>query len=132
MYFDFLIPRRPVSLQAKSRRNLQAWKEFVRSEAERTWPRPVASERALEIALVYLFACDPVDTDNIVKPIQDALVGLIYDDDALITDVGSHRRMLTGSFDLTRCPDALIRGIVSGAECVYVRICTSRPLESYL
>lgn len=118
MYFDFLIPQRAVSLQTRTRANLQAWKSYVQEEAARTWSGQIYSGQDIQLTLVYLYDSDPVDTDNIIKPIQDALVGLIYDDDLLVTDVESHRRPLTGTFDLTRCPGALIQGIVSGAECV--------------
>ncbi len=79
-----------------------------------------------------LYDRDPVDIDNIIKPIQDALVGVVYEDDVLITDVDAHRRPLTGTFDLTRCPSLLIQGVVAGEECVYVRVCTSRSMEDYL
>jgi hypothetical protein len=34
MHFDFLIPRRPVSMQTRNRANLQAWKDYVRGEAQ--------------------------------------------------------------------------------------------------
>ena len=85
----------------------------------------------ISISVVYLFNSDPVDTDNIVKPIQDALVGLIYDD-SLVIDVESHRRPLAGTFDLTRCPNALIQGITLSIECVYVRVSAPCPLEDYL
>ncbi|HIG48948.1 MAG TPA: RusA family crossover junction endodeoxyribonuclease [candidate division Zixibacteria bacterium] len=45
--------------------------------------------------MVYLGETNaPVDTHNIIKPIQDGLVGLVYDDDLLVTDVESHRRPL--------------------------------------
>ena len=132
MYFDFLIPKRPVSLQIRPRANLQAWKEYVKAEAAKTWTGKPYSETDIQLTLVYLYDRDPVDTDNIVKPIQDALKGLVYDDDSLITDVESHRRSLAGTFDFTRCPSALIQGIVSSIECVYVRVCASRPLEDYL
>jgi hypothetical protein len=132
MYFDFLIPRRPVSLQTRNRTNLLAWKNYVRAEAAKTWTGEPYSGTDIQLILVYLFNSDPVDTDNIVKPIQDALVGLIYDDDSLVTDVESHRRPLAGTFDLTRCPNALIQGIVLSIECVYVRVCAPRPLEDYL
>lgn len=131
MEFEFLIPRRPVSLQTKNRANLQAWKTYVRSEAAKTWSGPPYSID-IELLLVYLYDTDPVDTDNIIKPIQDALVGLVYDEDNLITDVQSHRRPLTGTFDLTKCPLLLIQGILSGNECVYVRVSVARTLETYL
>lgn len=133
MYFDFLIPKRPVSLQTKNRNNLQAWKNYVKSEAARTWTGQPYSGRDIQLTLVYLYNSDPVDVDNIIKPIQDALVGLVYEDDLLVTDVESHRRLLIGkSFDLTQCPKALMQGIISGAECVYVRVSESHPLEDYL
>lgn len=132
MYFDFLIPKRPLSLQTKKRANLQAWKRYVRAEAAKTWQGHLVLEEDIQLTLVYLFVQDPVDIDNIIKPIQDALVGLIYQNDLLVTDIEAHRRSLTGAFDLTQFPDALIDGILQGEECVYVRISTPRYLEDYL
>jgi crossover junction endodeoxyribonuclease RusA len=132
MYFDFLIPRRPISSQTKNRANLQAWKRYVQAEAAKTWTGKPYSGVNIQLTLVYLCDRDPVDTDNIVKPIQDALEGLIYDKDRFVTDVESHRRPFTGTFDLTQCPSVLIQGIVSGQECVYVRISAPRSLEEYL
>ena len=67
-----------------------------------------------------------------MKPIQDALVGLIFADDALVADVESHRRSLDGTFDLTQLPQLVIAGIASGQECVYVQVTNSLPLEDYL
>lgn len=132
MYFDFLIPRRPVSLQTRNRTNLQAWKAYVHAEAAKTWSSKPHSGEDIELTLVYLYERDPIDTDNIVKPIQDALVGLVYEDDVFITDVESHRRPVTGTFDLARCPDALILGILTSKDCVYVRVSVPRLLEDYL
>ena len=86
----------------------------------------------VHLALVYLYDADPVDTDNIIKPIQDALIGLVYEDDSLVTDVESHRRSLSGTFDVALCPLLLLHGIISGSECVYVRIRQAKALESYL
>ena len=42
--------------------------------------------------------CDssPADIDNSIKPIQDALVGVVLADDFQVTDVDSHRRFLSG------------------------------------
>ena len=129
--FEFLIQRRPLSLQAK-RPKLQAWKQFVRSEAAKVWSSPVVQVGDLQLTLVYLCDQSPPDTDNIVKPIQDALIGLVFTDDSLIADVESHRRFLVGTFDLTYLPPLLILGIASQQECVYVKVSNSRPLEDYL
>ena len=131
MQFEFLIPRRPVSLQTRQRSKLQNWQAFVRAEASKTWVGTPYSGN-VHLALVYLYDADPVDTDNIIKPIQDALIGLVYEDDSLVTDVESHRRSLSDTFDVALCPSLLLRGIISGSECVYVRINSAKALESYL
>ena len=132
MQFEFLIPKRPLSVNAE-RRNLRKWKAYVHGEAQKAWDGPPIAGIDLHLSLVYL--CDehdPVDTDNIVKPIQDALIGLVYDDDQLVSDVESHRRPLTGTFDITRFPPLLLSGLTSGQECVFVSICTAKALEDYL
>lgn len=130
--FEFLIPDRPVSLQTRNRKNYQAWKSYVQAEAAKLWTTPPLSNQNLQLTLVYLSGSDPVDVDNIIKPIQDALVGLIYTDDILITDVESRRRLITGTFDLTRCPKPLLKGITTGSECVYIRITDQAQLEDML
>ena len=79
--FEVLIPQRPLSLQAKPRK-LQQWKAFVHSEAAKVWTQPAIQTRDLHLTIVYLCGSEPGDLDNSVKPIQDALRGLIYSDDA--------------------------------------------------
>jgi len=128
---EFLIRRRPLSLQA-SRSSLRDWKAFVHTEAAKVWKDPVIQAGDLQIMLIYLYDISPPDTDNIIKPIQDALVGLVYLDDGLIADVESHRRSLRGTFDLTRLPSLVLAGVDSGQECVYVRVSSSGALEEYL
>lgn len=86
------------------------------------------------MTLIYLCGSDPVDADNIIKPILDALKGLVYEDDILITDVESRRRTLSSLFDYTAeiWPDQLLQGLLSGSECVYVRISSQPFLEDKL
>ena len=128
---DFLIPRRPLSSQAKAR-NLQKWKQYVRDEAAKVWLGEPLLAGPYELTIVYLSEVLPPDVDNIVKPIQDALKGLVMADDSLISDVRSHRRPLNDTFDLTHLPELLILGLATAQECVYVRLGHSKPLESYL
>jgi hypothetical protein len=132
MAFDFLVPRRPVSGQTKNHRNKQIWKLYVETEARKVWNGEPWTGIDIELSLIYLCREDPVDTDNIIKPIQDALLGVVYSDDVVVSDVSAHRRSLTGVFDLTRCPARLIEGIIAGEECVYVRVREAGVLEDYL
>jgi hypothetical protein len=81
---------------------------------------------------VYLCDDSPADIDNIIKPIQDALVGVVLADDFQVTDVDSHRRYLSDKINITNLPPLLREGVISGAECVYVRIAFAKELEDYL
>ena len=131
--FEILIPRRPVSHQAKNRANLQRWKDFIYGRAINEWSGGTPYEESgLRFTLVYLCDDSPTDIDNIIKPIQDALVGLVFADDSLITDVDSHRRFISDSIDITNLPPLLIEGVLLGEECVYIRVSLADNLESYL
>ncbi len=131
--FEMLIPKRPVSHQVKNRDNLQAWKDFVYGRARNEWIGGAPHKNSgLRFTLVYLCDDSPADIDNIIKPIQDALVGVVFADDSLISDVDSHRRFLSDEIDVTNLPPLLISGAVSGEECVYVCVSLAENLESYL
>jgi Holliday junction resolvase RusA-like endonuclease len=109
--FEFAIPQRPVSAQTKNRKNLQAWKAYVAAEAAKAWSadaRPLTG--GLRVTLVYLAADDAADVDNIIKPIQDALVGMVYADDFAVSDVDCHRRFLSAPIDVTGLPP-LLQGV---------------------
>lgn len=130
--FELLIPRRPVSHQTKSRENLQIWKDYVYGRAHSQWRGIPLTQDGIRLTLVYLCDDSPADVDNIIKPIQDALIGIVLADDSQITDVDSHRRFINDPIDVTNLPPLLIEGIISGVECVYVRISLANELESYL
>ena len=129
--FELLIPRRPLSHQAKNRQHLQDWKDFVYGRARQKWQGPPLTTAQVRLTLVYLCDDYPADIDNIIKPIQDALVGVILADDFQVTDVDSHRRFL-GELDITKFPPLLLAGVSSNQECVYIRITASGPLEDDL
>lgn len=128
-----LIPKRPVSHQTKNRQNLQEWKNYIYGRARNEWRgRTPYQDYGLRFTLVYLCNDSPADIDNIIKPIQDALVGIVFADDSLISDVDSHKRFISDSIDLTNLPPCLLEGVISGEECVYVRVSLAENLEVYL
>lgn len=131
--FEFVIPRRPLSHQTKNRANLQAWKEYVSGLAAQYWAKPCMSDE-IELRLTLVYICDdfPADIDNIIKPIQDAMVGVVYDDDIQISDVDSHRRYLTDPIVVTGLPQLLADAIEVGAEAVYVKVSNSGILDEYI
>ena len=82
MLLEFILPRRPISHQSKDATKRQRWKAFVTAEAQRAWQGQAALAAPCQLTLVYFCNDRPADIDNIIKPIQDALVGLVYVDDA--------------------------------------------------
>lgn len=106
----------------------------MRGEAKKVWDSgaPPVSSPPLRFTIVYLCDESPADIDNIIKPIQDALVGLIFYDDCLVSDVDSHRRFLSEPIDITDLPTLLQNGVAVGKECVYVKVSDAQDLRSYL
>jgi Holliday junction resolvase RusA-like endonuclease len=119
--FEFLIRSRPVSQQTRRLRRLEEWKDFVRREAERSWTSiHTPADGPVCVTLIYLYDEAALDVDNILKPIQDALIDLAFFDDSLVTDAIIRRRQLRGTFDLTRVSPVLVEGFEVGNEFVYV------------
>lgn len=128
--FEFLIKSRPVSQQTRRRERLREWKEFVRQEATHYWsPVHAPANQPVCLTLIYLYEEAALDVDNIIKPIQDALVGIAFPDDSLVTDAISRRRYLRGAFDLSDVSPVLVEGFAHGGEFVYVRVCNAPPQE---
>jgi len=122
-----------VSHQTRNRANLQAWKTYVEEIANTHWSNPLIPDgKDLRLTLVYLCDDSPADIDNIIKPIQDAMVGVVYEDDIQISDVDSHRRYLTDTIVITDLPQILADAVEIGDEAVYVKVENAETLGVYL
>ena len=121
--FEFMIDGPPVSLQTKKRQKLQAWKNRVGSAAQAQWPvgtPPVTHEVSLSIT--YFYELEAPDVDNIIKPIQDALVGVVYNDDTQVEDTKSRKSKIDGAFRIKGVsPDLAIR-LALGKEFLWIRV----------
>jgi Holliday junction resolvase RusA-like endonuclease len=86
--FEFTVRGLPVSHQSRNKKLLAAWRQQVRGAAAGLWGTAPPVGVALRIAVTYFHDdADPrIDADNMLKPIQDALNGLVYEDDRLILD----------------------------------------------
>lgn len=99
--FEFIVDGPPVSHQTRRPTRLLAWKQTVRAAAARRWPAGTAPVKIqLKIAVTYYHdgVAVRMDNDNMVKPIQDALNGLVYEDDHQITDTQVRKTDINGSF----------------------------------
>lgn len=117
--FEFVIPERPVSPQTRRRERLRDWKERVAAYVSRAVVEPREPDQG-PVAVRLLYLCDEValGADNIVTPIQDALIGIIFSDDSAVTDVEIRRRWLRTDFTVGRVSPALAAGLELGSDFV--------------
>jgi crossover junction endodeoxyribonuclease RusA len=130
MKFEFIVDGPPVSQQARRRERLRAWKVTVREEAEKYW----SSERkvgvgAIMLQITYFYDSVAMDVDNIVKPIQDALIGLTYIDDTQVTDVLVRKRDLSGNFRIEDMTPILAEGFARGNEFLHIVVINNPDQE---
>lgn len=119
--FEFIVDGPPVSQQTRRRERLKAWKTTVRQAAEKYWSvdqKPATGLVMLQIT--YFYDSVAMDVDNLVKPIQDALVGLAYVDDNQVTDVLVRKRDLSGNFRVENMTSILAEGFAGGNEFLYI------------
>lgn len=151
--FEFWLPTKPKSFQRKATtRSKDDWKKYIADAANKSlkanqsllgenlgWP--IFNNKKLHLTLVWLSKewnknIDP-DVDNIIKPIQDALQGLVYEDDCWIFDVESHLRITTTTaFDLDRLPKMIQIALAEMTrlnlrDCIYIRVSHVKDLEDY-
>ncbi|MFN0243496.1 MAG: RusA family crossover junction endodeoxyribonuclease [Planctomycetota bacterium] len=129
---EFVIPERPVSQQARRRERLREWKDFVATHARLAIraPRALVAE-PVALRILYLYDETALDIDNILKPIQDALIGVVLEDDSVITDVEIRRRWRGTKFTLNSVSPVLAAGLAHGSDCVYVAL-SDAPIQDVL
>ena len=122
---EFIIPGPPVSQQTRHRVQLHAWKGKVRTAARQRWPSDVLLVRDDVRIIVRYFHEKPtvrIDGDNLLKPVQDALIGLVYDDDRQVIDAITQKRPIDDPVYVRHISRVLAEGFSQGDEFVYIRI----------
>jgi len=123
--FEFTVDGPPISHQTRNAQRLHLWKQAVRAAAASRWPIGTPPLRA-RLKLIVIYYHDGVsvrlDNDNLLKPIQDALNGLIYEDDRQITDTVVRKTDINGSFRVRGMSLVLAEGFSRGNEFLYVRV----------
>ncbi|WP_234300706.1 RusA family crossover junction endodeoxyribonuclease [Sphaerospermopsis aphanizomenoides] len=130
--FEFIVNGPPVSQQTRRREKLRAWQATVRQEAEKYWiseQQPATGLVMLKVT--YFYSSYAIDVDNIVKPIQDAIIGLAYLDDDQITDVLVRKRDLSGNFRIENITPILAEGFARGNEFLHI-VVTDAPNQEVI
>jgi hypothetical protein len=105
----------------------------VRQAAKKYWLPPLTTATGdLMLQITYFYDETAMDVDNIVKPIQDALIDLVYFDDSQITDVLVRKRDLFGSYRIDKLTPLLVNGLVCAKEFLHILIMDAPRQEGIL
>lgn len=120
---EFIFDGPPLSLQSKSGAKKTAYKNRVAIAAQAILPAGfVPTSDEVEITITYYYENIIGDVDNIIKPIQDSLNGIIYDDDQRVKDSRSRRKDINGSYKIRSASPLVLQGFANGKDFVHVRI----------
>ncbi len=123
----FLVPGTPVSFQSR-REAVRQWKEKVASIA-RTHVSEPNEDSEFAVSITHFYRAPPrCDTDNMAKPICDALNEIIYRDDWQVVERVARRIPLDRSFSLWGMPRELALALCAGDDFVYIRIARVRAM----
>jgi len=121
---EFTVGGRPVSHQTKDKVKLKTWMGLLRATATAIWgAKPVLTGKLKCTIINFHEGSDaPLDDDNMVKPIRDAMNGLIYNDDRQITYSETIQVGIDAPVRLRHGSLVLLAGYNTGIPFVYVRI----------
>lgn len=130
---EFIIKGPPVSQQTRNRSRLRNWKNRVRLAAQRKWSsgNPPTQEE-IEIRITYFYEDISPDVDNIAKPIQDALEGLIFENDGQVVNLTCRKRSINGSFRIKGMSQELANGFINGSDFIHIRISAPTDMEELI
>lgn len=126
--FEFIVEGPPVSLNARGQRK-QKWKAKVSSAAKSAMQLDPKTQKSYEpvdikvqlVIVNYYIQASP-DVDNIIKPIQDALEGIVYHNDNQVFDTRCIKVQIDGNFRIKNPSPLLISGLQSQRDFLHIRV----------
>ena len=120
---EFIFDGPPLSLQSKSGAKKTAYKNRVTLAAQNILPNGfIPTTEEVIITITYYYETVIGDVDNVIKPIQDSLNGVIYDDDNRVVESRSRRKDINGSYKIKNASGIILQGFAKGNDFVHVKI----------
>jgi crossover junction endodeoxyribonuclease RusA len=125
--FECAVPGTPVSQRAENRFSLSTWKHTVADHAAQALPtHQDLSTSAAGLTVVYYYDLLPrLDLDNMIKPIMDALSGIVYADDKQVKAIDARFVDLNGAFRVRGLSPVLAAAFSVGSP--FVHLVVSEP-----
>jgi hypothetical protein len=122
--FEFTVEGPPLSYQTRDRAKLRAWQQRVRDAASNRWSPnpPVVGALQIEVTYYHEGPVIRMDNDNLLKPIQDALNGLVYNDDQQITDTLVRKTAIDELFYIRGASLVLLEALSHDQEFLHIVI----------
>ena len=111
-----------MSQQARRRNRVRAWTGTVRSAAEQDWNAEPPVVGSVAVSITYFYDSDPLDVDNIPKPILDALKGLVYSDDSQVSDLLCRKRDLSEGPRIQNASPALLEFLGEAEPVLHIAV----------
>lgn len=119
--YHIIVKGIPVSIQS-SARSKNRWKTQVAAEARARFDVPLTDNDLRVRITVFHNGVPTYDTNNIAKPICDAMCGIAYNDDVQIKEQTVRAKSLDGAFKIKGVPPELAVAICEGADFVWIEI----------
>ena len=120
--FELVVPGPPVSQQARRRQRVRDWSDQVQRAAQPDWGDSPPAGGDVMVTITYFFDGNPLDVDNIPKPILDALKDTIYVDDMQVTDLLCRKRDIGGSLQLENASSILLETFGQGDQFLHIAV----------
>jgi crossover junction endodeoxyribonuclease RusA len=123
LHLEFVVPGVPISHQTKDRTQLKAWQTTIQTEAAKRWAAPPLTGK-LKFLLINFHEGDlpPLDDDNMVKPVRDALNKLVFEDDRQIRYSETLQVPIDAPIRVRGASAILLAAFSAGNPFLYVRI----------
>jgi crossover junction endodeoxyribonuclease RusA len=124
MRHGFPVMGRPASVQSSPSSKRQ-YKMQVALAARSSLDKPVDTGQRIKIEIDWFTqdVANTADVDNIIKPIQDALGGIVFLDDCQVESVTARKHDATGVMRFMEEPLCIVRPLMNGhEEYIFVRI----------
>lgn len=120
---EFTIKGPPVSVQTRNRQRLQSWKQKVGAAAIAALPGgTVPFQGQVALVITYYYDGESPDVDNIIKPIHDALKGIVFVDDTQVVETKSRKKALNGSYKIRGVSSTLLLAFASGTDFLHIKV----------
>lgn len=118
--FEFIVKGIPRSVHSKISR--RGWIKTVNDTATAAWGQHEPLETELNVTIVYFYRAGRIDVDNLIKPIMDAMKGVIYVDDAVVSQVMARRTELKSGIEIGAASTGLVTALDAERDFVLVRV----------